>query len=120
MDADWRGAGVLQAPWWQCARLADGANLPNGVGVYCIYEHDADEPVYIGEASALLARSATHAAGSWSLSEPWLAVLPLADGTPKYVLHELEGDLLGWHFWRTGRAPVFQYRKAPGAGDNAA
>jgi hypothetical protein len=113
-------AGVLQAPWWRRARLTDGASLPNGAGIYCIYERDADEPVYIGETSALLARSATHAARSWSLSEPWLAVLPLADGTPKYVLHELESDLLGWHFWRTGRAPVFQYRKARGAGENSA
>jgi hypothetical protein len=112
-------AGVLQASWWRRTRLTDGASLPNGAGIYCIYERDADEPVYIGETSALLPRSATHAARSWLLSEPWLAVLPLADGTPKYVLHELESDLLGWHFWRTGRAPVFQYRKVRGAGDNA-
>jgi hypothetical protein len=113
-------AGVLQVPWWRRTRLTDGASLPNGAGIYCIYERDADEPVYIGETSGLLARSATHAARSWSLSEPWLALMPLPDGTPKYVLHEFESDLLGWHFWRTGSAPVFQYRKARGVGDNAA
>jgi hypothetical protein len=113
-------AGLLQAPWWRRTRLTDGASLPNGAGIYCIYERDADEPVYIGETSGLLARSATYAARSWSLSEPWLAVMPLPDGTPKYVLHELESDLLGWHFWRTGRAPVFQYRKARGADENTA
>ena len=113
-------AGVLQAPWWQRARLADGASLPNGAGIYCIYERNADEPVYIGETSALLARSATHAARPWSLSEPSLAALAVADGTPKYALHELESDLLGWQFWRTGRAPVFQYHRVRGAGDNTA
>jgi hypothetical protein len=109
-------AGVLQAPWWKRERLSDGASLPNGPGIYCIYERDADEPLYIGETSAIFARSATHAARSWSLSEPWLAVLPLADGTPKCVLHEVESDLLGWHFRRSDRAPVFQYRKARGSG----
>jgi hypothetical protein len=112
--------GVLQAPWWQRSTLAGGSSLPNGPGIYCIYERDADEPVYIGETSTLLARAATHAARSWSLSEPWIAVLPIAEGTPKFVLRELESDLLGWHFWRTGRAPIFQYRKSGGAGEAAA
>jgi hypothetical protein len=40
-----------------------------------------------------------------------LAYLPLAGGTPKHVLRELESDLLGWHFWHTGRAPIAQYLK---------
>jgi hypothetical protein len=110
---------VLQAPWWQRARLTDGPSLLNGPGVYCLYEHEADDPVYIGETSDLRARSATHAATPWSLRDPWIAVRSLAAGTPKYVLHELESDLLGWHFWRTGRAPVFQYHTSR-AGDEAA
>ena len=112
--------GVLQASWWQRARLTDWASLPIGPGVYCIYEIDADEPVYIGETSGLQARSATHEATGWSMNEPRIAVLPMAAGTPKHVLHELESDLLGWHFWRTGRAPIFQYRKSRGADDDAA
>jgi hypothetical protein len=37
--------GVFQAPWWQRARLADWASLPNGPSVYCIHKLDADEPV---------------------------------------------------------------------------
>ncbi|MFL5288297.1 MAG: hypothetical protein ACJ8AW_46920 [Rhodopila sp.] len=111
---------VLQAPWWQRARLADWPSLPDGPGIYCLYEHDADEPVYLGETSDLRARSATHAATSWSLRDPWIAVRPLATGTPKYVLHELESDLLGWHFWLTIRAPVFQYRTFRAIGDAAA
>jgi hypothetical protein len=112
--------GVLQASWWQRARLIDAASLPSGPGVYCIYERDADEPVYIGETSGFQARSATHAATPWSLREPCIALLPVAEGTPKYVLHELESDLLGWHFWRTGRAPRFQYRTSRATGDTAA
>jgi hypothetical protein len=54
------------------------------------------------------------------VNEPRIAVLPMAAGTPKYALHELESDLLGWHFWRIGRAPIFQYRKSRGADDDAA
>jgi hypothetical protein len=52
--------------------------------------------------------------------DPWIAVRSLAAGTPKYVLHELESDLLGWHFWRTGRASVFQYRTSRAIGAAAA
>jgi hypothetical protein len=112
--------GVLQAPWWQRARLIGGPSLLDGPAVYCIYEHGADEPAYIGETSGVLARTATHAATPWLLSDPWIAVLPLAVATPKYVLHELESDLLGWHFWHTGCSPIFQYRKSRAAGDSAA
>jgi hypothetical protein len=112
--------GVLQARWWLRSALADGSSLPNGPGIYCIYDRGLDEPVYIGETSKLLARTATHAARSWPLREPWIAVLPLAAGTPKFVLHELESDLLGWHFWHTGCVPVFQYRKSRGLDETAA
>jgi hypothetical protein len=111
---------VLHAPWWQRACLANASILPNGPGVCCIYERNANEPIYIGETSAFLARSATHAVTAWSLHEPWIAVLQLAAGTPKYAIHELESDLLGWHFRRTGRAPVFQYRISRTTRDNAA
>ena len=112
--------GVLQAPWWRHSALVGGSSMPNGPGIYCIYERDADEPVYIGETSTLLARTATHAARLWPLREPWIAVLPVAGGTPKFVLRELESELLGWHFWLTGRAPIFQYRKSRGGRDTAA
>ncbi|MCB4825446.1 hypothetical protein [Roseicella aerolata] len=37
----------------------------------------------------------------------------MPEGTPKHVLRELESDLLGWHFWRTGRAPLAQYSVQP-------
>jgi hypothetical protein len=52
--------------------------------------------------------------------DPWIAIRPLAAGTPKYVLHKLESDLLGWHFWRTGQAPVFQYRTSRAISDDTA
>lgn len=112
-------AGVLQAPWWRQVPLAHARTLPAGPAVYCICGRGADEPVYIGETSGLRARAVTHAAAQWPVHEPWLAYLPLPDGTPKHVLRELESDLLGWHFWQTGRAPASQYKVPPGTADLA-
>lgn len=109
-------AGPLQAPWWLRAPLAGAArSAPAGPAVYCVHGLDADEPVYVGETLSLPARVAVHAAAPWPVPEPWLAYLPLPGGTPKHVLRELESDLLGWHFWRTGRAPASQYSAPPRA-----
>lgn len=49
--------------------------------------------------------------GSGTCMSPKIAYILLPDGTPKHVLRELESDLLGWHFFLTGWAPVEQYRK---------
>lgn len=103
-------AGLLQAPWWEQVPLTLARSLPAGPAVYCIYGHDADEPVYIGETSGLRARAVTHSATQWPVQEPWLAYLPMPDRTPKFVLRELESDLLGWHFWKASRAPAAQYK----------
>jgi hypothetical protein len=102
---------VLAAPWWERVALSGLINLPNGPAIYCIYDGAASEPdlVYAGETSRLSARATSHAAARWPVPDPWLAyrVFP---GAPKYVLHELESDVLGWHFWRTRTAPSCQYR----------
>jgi hypothetical protein len=47
-------------------------------------------------------------AARWPMCDPWIAyrVFP---GAPKHVLHELESDVLGWHFWLTLEAPSCQY-----------
>ena len=45
-------------------------------------------------------------------SSTWVAHTPfnlLPAGTPVDLLREPESDLLGWHFWSTGRAPISQY-----------
>lgn len=109
-------AGPLQATWWQRAALSGSTALPPGPAVYCIFDRNAGEPVYVGETSALPARALTHTNRRWPVREPWLAFLSMPEGTPKYVLRELESDLLGWHFWRTGRSPVAQY-SAPSGDD---
>ncbi len=102
-------AGPLQTSWWQRAPLTEARSLLPGSAVYCIHDRAADEPVYLGETSFLAAWAATHAAVSWPVREPWLAYLPLPEGTPKHLLRELESDLLGWHFSVNDRAPALQY-----------
>jgi hypothetical protein len=111
--------GLLQAPWWQQAPLTQVRSLPAGPAVYCIYGHGSDEPVYVGETFGLRARAAKHAAAQWPVRKPWLAYLPLPIRTPRFVLRELESDLLGWHFSQTGRAPAAQYTVSSGTADLA-
>jgi hypothetical protein len=111
--------GILDAAWWQHASLRQPHSVPKQPGVYCIYDRQTREPVYVGETTNLRARSASHMTTRWALVDPWIAVLPVAPETPKYTLHELESDLLGWNFSVTGRAPRFQYRATP-SGDVAA
>ena len=108
-------ADLLDAHWWQRVPLSDVRSLPAGPAVYCIYDLGAGEPVYVGETSDLPARATAHAAAPWPVRPLWLAYLALPEGTPKHVLRELESDLLGWHFWRTDRAPAAQYTLRPNA-----
>jgi hypothetical protein len=67
------------------------------------------EPVYVGETSRLSARAASQLAARLPMGDPWIAYLAFP-GAPKHVLHELESDVLGWHFWLTRTAPSCQYR----------
>lgn len=105
------GAAPLQAPWWQRLPLSEARILPVGPAVYVVYDRGAKAAVYIGETNGLRARAAAHASSLWPILEPWLAYLSLPERTPKHVLRELETDLLGWHFWHSGRAPIAQYRE---------
>ena len=104
----------LQAPWWQRLPLSEERILPRGPAVYVMYERGADAAIYIGQANMLRRRAVAHASSVWPIPEPWLAYLSLPERTPKHVLLELETDLLGCHFWHTGRAPIAQYLKRQG------
>ena len=84
--------------------------MPVEPAVYCLYDHGAEEPIYIGETSILRARAVTHATTPWGVKEPWLAYMLLPAGTPKHVLRELESDLLGQHFWHSRRPPSAQHK----------
>ena len=102
---------VSSAPWWESAALSGAAKLPSGHSVYCIFDgaQSEPEPVYVGETSRLSARATSHFAARWPIRDPWIAYRAFP-GAPKHVLHELESDVLGWHFWRTRAAPSCQYR----------
>jgi hypothetical protein len=102
---------VLSAPWWERAALSGAEKLPNGPAVYCIFDRAQSEPVpvYVGETWRLSARATSHLAARWPVRSPWIAYRAFP-GAPKHVLHELESDVLGRHFWRTRTAPSCQYR----------
>jgi hypothetical protein len=103
---------VLAAPWWKHAALSELDSLPSEPAIYCIYDDAArePEPAYVGEALRLRDRASAHVPARWPTPNPWLAYR-IFPGAPKYILHELESDVLGWHFWRTRTAPSCQYRK---------
>jgi hypothetical protein len=104
--------GLLDAPWWQRALLTQFRTLPSGPAVYVIHDQGSAEPAYIGQTSNLQARTATHTASPWPLATPSIAYLSMPPGTPKHELHELESDLLGWHFSIAATTPALQYIKA--------
>ena len=103
---------VLAAPWWKRTALSALDSLPSEPAIYCIYDNAArePEPAYVGEALRLRARATSHVAARWPMPNPWFAYR-IFPGAPKHVLHELESDVLGWHFWRTRTAPSCQYRE---------
>ena len=103
--------GLLQADWWQRVPLSDPGALAAEPAVYCIYDRDSEEVAYIGETSILTSRAASHGRTEWPFLRPWLAYFLLPSEMPKHVRHELESDLLGWHFWKKGRSPVAQYTR---------
>ena len=102
---------VLAQPWWERTTLTKVQSLPNQPAIYCIYDCEAiePEPAYVGQSSRLKARAISHARTRWPISSPWLAYRVFRP-TPSHVLHELETDVLGWHYWRMRRAPSCQYR----------
>jgi hypothetical protein len=103
---------VLAAPWWKRMALSALDSLPSEAAIYCIYDNAArePEPAYVGETSNLRDRATSNLVARWPMPHPWLCyrVFP---GAPKHVLHELESDVLGWHFWQAKTAPSCQYRK---------
>ena len=62
--------GVLDAPWWERAPLADAGPLPALPAVYFVHGRGADEPAYVGETSSLASRAAVHAARRVTSHQP--------------------------------------------------
>src|SRR5262249_59765937 len=100
------------AAWWERCPLSNAGGLPNAPAVYCIYDPAGTKQlsVYVGETLSLGGRAKGHAAARWPIREPWIAYRLLPSGTSRQVLHQLQSDILGWHFWLTGEAPLCQYR----------
>jgi len=109
---------AMGAPGVRRAALSGAGQLTNVPAVNCIFGGAQSEPVpvYVGETSRLSARATSHLAARWPMRDPWIAyrVFP---GAPKHVLHELESDVLGWHFWRARAAPSCHYRAEHKRGD---
>ena len=101
---------AMGAPGVQRAALSGARQLTNDPAV-CVFDgaRSEPEPIYVGETSRLSARAASHLAARWPVRDPWIAYRAFP-GAPKHVLHELESDVLGWHFWLTRAAPSCQYR----------
>jgi hypothetical protein len=91
---------ILSATWWERVSLSNLDSLPERPAVYCVFDQAliSPLPVYVGETLRLQTRATAHAAARWPIRDPWLAYRVLPARTPKFVLHELESDILGWHF----------------------
>ena len=103
--------GAMGAPRVQRTPLPGAGKLPSGPAIYCIFDgaQSEPEPACVGETSRLSARAASHVAARWPMRDPWVAYRAFP-GAPKHVLHDLESDVLGWHFSLARAAPSCQYR----------
>jgi hypothetical protein len=102
---------ILSASWWSHSAFSEVRALPNEAAIYCVFDGAAIErgPLYVGETFKLKNRAMSHQRSRWPAASPTFAYR-IYPGAPKHFLHELECDLLGWHFWRSRSAPCCQYR----------
>ena len=99
---------ILSASYWERTPLSRTEDYPGALGFTASSTgHSEPLPLYVGEASRLAARLQSHVRSRWPAREPSVAyrVVP---GAPKYVLHELESDILGWYYALSGSAPSCQ------------
>jgi hypothetical protein len=89
---------VLSAPWWKRAALTGAGKLPSARAVYCIFDRAQSElsPSTLARHRAIFPRDLAFGS-ALPMRSPWIAYRAFP-GAPRRVLHELESDILGWHF----------------------
>jgi hypothetical protein len=100
---DWMG--LAWSPW---VSLQTGDSYA-GPALYRIALEDAQQSLlYIGETRNFRQRVKEHVRRTWA-GPVVVSFSVLAVGIAKYVLHELENDLIGAHVEQIGSAPVYQF-----------
>jgi hypothetical protein len=108
-EAALQGDGpMLSAPWCERAVLSSAGMLPSGPPSTASLTACRASLTRLCRRD-LATRAASHLAARWPMGDSWIAYRAFP-GAAKHVLHELESDVLGWHFWRTRAAPSCQYR----------
>lgn len=102
-DGDWMGLK------WSEWRALDAPVDEDQPALYRIGSRGASNLLYIGETASLRQRQRSHTKRAWGADEPLISISVLRPRTPKFVLHELENDLIAGHIDHAGTAPVFQF-----------
>jgi hypothetical protein len=103
MGLNWSPPGLLSED-----RLR---SVPDGSGLYKLFDPTEPRLLYIGETEHLQKRLVAHRSNSWEPYQPLFSFYQLPDGGYAFQRHELESDLLGSHYLTFREPPVFQYTK---------
>jgi hypothetical protein len=99
---DWMGL-----PWTKYAEFKTESVFPTEPGVYKIFDLRNQELLYLGETDNLNNRLKEH---KRKFSQAAFSYSKLSPQIPHYQRLEIENDLIGYHYYITGRSPICQFK----------
>jgi hypothetical protein len=105
-ERDWMGLA------WSGMRPLDGetiSTVPQGAGLYLLFEHDTGELVYIGQSANCAQRLRSHAMKFLDEKDLMFSSCIMVKPELPHNLKELENDLIGNYFEMYRKAPKYQF-----------
>ena len=104
MSSDWMGLS-----WTEFEKLKTASSLPADPGVYKLVDLANNELIYLGETDNLRSRLNQH---KRKFLEAAFSYVKLSLDTLHYERLEMENDLIGYHYYMTGKSPACQFGEA--------
>jgi predicted GIY-YIG superfamily endonuclease len=102
-SSDWMGLS-----WTEVEKLKTASLLPANPGVYKLVDLAKQELLYVGETDNLRSRLNQH---KRKFLEAAFSYANLSPEMLHYERLEIENDLIGYHYYMTGKSPICQFRK---------
>ena len=100
---DWMGL-----PWTEFMKLKTAGSLPANPGVYKLVDLGNQKLLYVGETDNLRSRLNQH---KRKFLEAAFSYAKLSPEMFHYERLEIENDLIGYHYYMTGKSPTCQFGK---------
>jgi excinuclease UvrABC nuclease subunit len=92
--------------WTEFRKLETASLLPANPGVYKLVDLANQELLYVGETDNLRSRLNQH---KRRFLEAAFSYVTLSPEMLHYERLELENDLIGYHYYMTGKSPISQF-----------